>query len=121
MARGAEWSGVGVGGGWRGKAGLLGWTVANAMGLQQPACLLAAFGLTVLHIHVQPSHASPNLTHKLLSTPPIIPRRFGPRVVYLQQPQARHYRDFVLIVPPRRIPLHPNLAAALFKAAHGVG
>ncbi|GAB4819490.1 hypothetical protein N2152v2_006536 [Parachlorella kessleri] len=44
-------------------------------------------------------------------------RRFGPRAVYLQRPLARHRRDYTLVIPPSRLPLHPNLAASLFTAA----
>eukprot|EP00887_Chlorella_sp_A99_P002528 scaffold6.g2528.t1 len=43
--------------------------------------------------------------------------RFGPMAAYLQPPQARHYRDHVLVLPPGALPLAPGAAAALFGAA----
>ena len=48
-------------------------------------------------------------------------RRFGPNAVYFQRPMAHHTRDYTLIIPPRLMPIHPNLAASMFKAAYGVG
>eukprot|EP00887_Chlorella_sp_A99_P002022 scaffold18.g2022.t1 len=47
--------------------------------------------------------------------------RFGAMAGYLQRPQAQHYREFVLLLPPSKIPIHVDLAAALFGTALRTG
>eukprot|EP00887_Chlorella_sp_A99_P006862 scaffold2.g6862.t1 len=46
---------------------------------------------------------------------------FGAMAAYLQPPAARHWRAYVLLLPPGGVPLHPDMAAALFRHARGSG
>eukprot|EP00887_Chlorella_sp_A99_P002531 scaffold6.g2531.t1 len=47
--------------------------------------------------------------------------RFGAMAGYVQRPQAQHFRQFVLLLPPGQVPIHADLAAALFGTALRTG
>ena len=54
-----------------------------------------------------------------MTTSPVLAEfvRFGPLAAFLQPPHARHYRDYVMVLPAGGLPVHPDLAATLFKEA----
>ena len=54
-----------------------------------------------------------------ITTAPVLAEfvRFGPLAAFLQPPHARHYRDYVMVLPAGGMPVHPDLAATLFKEA----
>jgi hypothetical protein len=119
----------------------------SALSLEESALVLGSYAATSLYAMLLCRHLYPFSSQEILSINPFFYefeyadmfleiqeqhgqydlassaldaeyRKFGAMAVYLQAPQVRNYRQYVVIIPPGHIPVEEEMAGSLFREAY---